>query len=197
MDQSSMERIRTATFAVERRGYDKREVERFLNKIADWLETGGGDQARADIVKRELERVGHHTAGILATAEDSAEDIRAEATEQAAETREAADAYAEQTREAADQDAERARAEAELEVRELVESAQEKARRMVEEGISRRRDIEALISDLVAHRDGVVAEANRLADELREVSDRHASSPAGGEAFSESRERGRAERVGA
>ena len=114
MDQSTgIERIRTATFTLTRRGYDKREVEQFLNKIADWLETGGGDQARADIVRRELERVGERTAGILASAEDSAEEIRGDAEREAAEvtgrartagaaTRKEADEYAEKTRGAAD-----------------------------------------------------------------------------------------------
>ena len=121
MDQSTgIERIRTATFTLTRRGYDKREVEQFLNKIADWLETGGGDQARADIVRRELERVGQRTASILATAEDSAEAIRGDAQDEAAETtgearsaaaatRQSADEYSKKTREAADAYAAKAR----------------------------------------------------------------------------------------
>ena len=37
MEQDSLERIRTATFTISRKGYDKREVEHFLNKLADWL----------------------------------------------------------------------------------------------------------------------------------------------------------------
>ena len=218
MDQSTgIERIRTATFTLARRGYDKREVEQFLNKIADWLETGGGDQARSDVVRRELERVGQRTAGILATAEDSAEQIRADAEEiaeettgraraagakarqeadaYAAKTRDAADAYAARTREEAEdygaktrqaadayaaktrQDADEAAAaaleRAEHDARNQLGAAQAKAKRMVEEGTARRRDIEAVISDLVARRDGVIAEANRLADELRGVAGGH------------------------
>ena len=54
MDRDSIDRIRSATFPVGRRGYEKREVDRFLNKLADWLETGGGDQTRAELVRREL-----------------------------------------------------------------------------------------------------------------------------------------------
>jgi DivIVA domain-containing protein len=193
MEQSSIERIRTATFPVERRGYDKREVEHFLSRLADWLETGGGDQAREEIVRRELERVGHHTAGLLASAQDGAEEIRAEAEERAAGTRERADAYSKQTREAADEDAQGLRAEAERQARELVEGAEAEARRIVEEAQVRRREIEVLISDLAARREGVVAEANRLADELREVSARHASHLDGDEPV----EREAAARIGA
>ena len=185
MDQSTgIERIRTATFTLTRRGYDKREVEQFLNKIADWLETGGGDQARSDLVRRELERVGQRTAGILATAEDSAEQIRADAEEEGAETtgraraaaaqaKQAADEYSEKTRGAADAYAAKVRGEADEYVAKSQEAAQAKAKRMVDEGAARRRDIEAVISDLVARRDGVIAEANRLADELRHVAGGH------------------------
>jgi DivIVA domain-containing protein len=235
--QTGIERIRTATFTIGRRGYEKREVEQFLNQIADWLETGGGDQARSDIVKRELERVGQRTAGILATAEDSAQQIRADAEDAAAETtsraksaaaatrkaaddyaaktrdeadryaartrndaddyagktRRAADVYADQTRGAADEDAAAARREAEEHSRELVASAEAKAARIVDEGTARRRDVETVIADLVARRDAVIAEANRLAQELRHVSDSH--TPAGSDPFAEPAELDPAERV--
>ena len=65
MDQESIERIRTATFGVSRRGYDKRDVDRFLERLADWLETGGGDEARSEVVRTELERIGEQTGQIL------------------------------------------------------------------------------------------------------------------------------------
>jgi DivIVA domain-containing protein len=241
VDQSTgIERIRTATFTLTRRGYDKREVEQFLNQIADWLETGGGDQARSDVVRRELERVGQRTAGILATAEDSAEQIRADAEELAAETtgrarsaaaatreaadeyatktraaadahaakartdaeeygaktRRAADAYAAKTRQEADDDAAETREDADHDARNQLSAAEAKATRIVEEGSARRRDIEAVISDLVARRDGVIEEANRLAAELREVAAGH--TPGRGEdAFTEPSELDPSERVGA
>lgn len=180
MEQSSIERIRTATFAVERRGYDKREVEAFLNRIADWLETGGGDQAREEIIRRELERVGEHTAELLASAQDGAAQIRAEADERAVGARERADAYSMQTREAADREAEELRARAEQEARELVDAAEAEARRIVEESHARRREIEMLISDLVERREAVIAETTRLADELRDVSARNSDATGDG-----------------
>src|SRR3954469_7423584 len=83
VDQTSLDRIRNATFPSSRRGYDRHEVEKFLGRLADWLETGGGDESRSDAVKRELERVGQRTGSILAQAEESAEQIRAEAEEEA------------------------------------------------------------------------------------------------------------------
>ena len=113
VDQTSLDRIRNATFPSSKRGYDKQEVEKFLARLADWLETGGGDESRSETVKRELERVGERTGAILSQAEDSAQQIRSEAEAEAAETistanieveqaRTEADSYAEETRNSAD-----------------------------------------------------------------------------------------------
>src|SRR5919109_4133511 len=102
VDQTSLDRIRNATFPTARRGYEKREVERFLARLADWLETGAGDETRSDAVKRELEKVGQRTGAILAQAEESAQQIRAEAEGEAKERVSAADAKAQTTRAEAD-----------------------------------------------------------------------------------------------
>jgi DivIVA domain-containing protein len=188
VDQTSLDRIRNATFPSSRRGYDKREVEKFLARLADWLETGGGDESRSDTVKRELERVGQRTGAILAQAEESAEQIRGEAQDQAKaavaeakadakettaeadayskDTRAEADAYAKETRELADGDAERTRTEAAEDAREAVEQAQAQARRIVEEGTQRRKDIESVIADLVGRRDAVLGDIETLSGKL-------------------------------
>lgn len=158
MQQDSIERIRSATFSISRKGYDKREVERFLNKLADWLETGGGDQARTDLVKRELERVGEKTSGILSQAEDSAEQLRAEAQQQASEILGRAKQQAESSREAADDYAGRTR-----------HAAESKARRIVDEGVKRRQDIDAVISDLERRREALLAGLKQLTNELNSV----------------------------
>ncbi|HEX6115922.1 MAG TPA: DivIVA domain-containing protein [Solirubrobacterales bacterium] len=178
MDQSTgIERIRTATFTLTRRGYDKREVEQFLNKIADWLETGGGDQARADVVRRELERVGQRTVGILATAEDSAEEIRADAEEDAAQTtgkarseaaatRQAADEYAAKTRDAADAYAAKARKDADeygARTRQAADGYAGKAREEADEDAAEaRQDAEHDARNMVA---AAETKATRIVDE--------------------------------
>jgi DivIVA domain-containing protein len=77
--ESSIERIRAAKFPLVRKGYDPGQVEAFLVKVADWLETGGTDQARSEVVKREIERVGERTASILASVEDAAQQLRGDA----------------------------------------------------------------------------------------------------------------------
>jgi DivIVA domain-containing protein len=188
VDQTSLDRIRNATFPSARRGYDKHEVEKFLARLADWLETGAGDESRSDTVKRELERVGQRTGAILAQAEESAQQIRAEAEEEARETistanaeaektrseadsyasqtRGSSDAYARETRQAAEQDAAATRAKADEDAREAIETAQAQARRIVEEGTLRREDIEAVIADLVRRRDDVLADTEELGSKL-------------------------------
>ena len=86
MDEDSIERIRSATFPIARKGYDKRQVERFLSGLADWLEGGGSDQALSEVIKRELERVGEKTGGILGAAHEAAEEIQVETEEEAGRT---------------------------------------------------------------------------------------------------------------
>jgi DivIVA domain-containing protein len=81
MDRLNVDRIRRATFPVARRGYSKRAVHRFLDRVADWLESGTGDPARADLLRLELARVGQRTTAILL----EAQRLRAEAEHEAAQ----------------------------------------------------------------------------------------------------------------
>lgn len=199
VDQTSLDRIRNATFPAARRGYDKHEVEKFLARLADWLETGAGDESRSDVVKRELEKVGERTGAILAQAEESAQQIRAEAEEEArgtintanmeaaetraevdqyaSETRASADSYARRTREEAEQEAMSSKAAAEQQARETIEAAHAQARRIVEEGTQRREDIEAVIADLVRRRDDVLADTEELAGKLTAAVSQHRHEP--------------------
>src|SRR4051795_9024826 len=137
VDQTSLDRIRNATFPSSRRGYDKHEVEKFLARLADWLETGGGDETRSDAVKRELERVGQRTGAILAQAEESAQQIRAEAEEDARGTVNTANLQATETRTEADNYATETKVSAEREAREAIDAAQAEARRIVEDAEQR------------------------------------------------------------
>ena len=85
MDRLSVDRIRRATFPVARRGYSKRAVHRFLDRVSEWLENGTGDPARADLLRLELARVGRRTAAVLIEADAEAHRMRAEAEREAAQ----------------------------------------------------------------------------------------------------------------
>jgi DivIVA domain-containing protein len=199
VDHTSLDRIRNATFPAAKRGYDKHEVEKFLARLADWLETGAGDASRSDTVKRELERVGERTGAILAQAEESAQQIRAEAEDEvrgtintanmqaeetrtevdnyASETRTSADSYAQETRREAEEVLQNAKAEAERQAREALENAEAQARRIIEEGTQRREDIEAVIADLVRRRNDVLSDTEELSAKLSGTVTEHRPDP--------------------
>jgi DivIVA domain-containing protein len=190
-----IDQIRSATFNVTRRGYDKREVDAYLAGLAEWLESGGGDQARTEIVKHELERVGRQTTKILTSAEDAAESVRADADSEAQQMREearveaesvraAADAYASQTRTEAEAFADKARrdadsyaqqtrSDADQQAAAVQNSAESEAVRMVEEGTKRRREIDTVISDLETRRDAVLSGLEQLSSELVDTATQH------------------------
>src|SRR5262245_613 len=175
VDQTSLDRIRNATFPSARRGYDKHEVEKFLGRLADWLETGGGDESRSDVVKKELERVGERTGAILAQAEDSAQQIRAEAEEEARGTINSANLQATETRTDADNYATETRASTDRQAQEAIERAQGQARQIIDEANQRHADMEALIGDLMRRREDVIADTEELSRKLRTAVEQHRS----------------------
>jgi F0F1-type ATP synthase membrane subunit b/b' len=183
MDDEMITQLRTISFAEERKGFDKREVQQFLVEVAEWVEGGGGD-----VVRRRLERIAHKSAKMLADAEDGAEGLRreaeqetralldgaradadaargeaeAEAREQLREarveattSREAANQYASETRASADQYADQTRVEAKRESDELLEDSTKEAEETVRKAEHRAEQI--------------VAEANRQREDIETV----------------------------
>lgn len=112
MDPDVVERFRSARFNLAKRGYDRGEVDRFLNQWADWLESLDDEASTADAVKAELERVGERTAGVLTAAGEAAAQLTEDAESKAAKEREEAKVAANITRMEADRYAEEVRGEA-------------------------------------------------------------------------------------
>jgi DivIVA domain-containing protein len=192
----SIERIRNANFSISVRGYDRHEVDRFLRELADWLETGGGEEAAAnEAVRLELERIGERTAAILTEAhvaaqairDDASQDVRqslvdanvtseslrTEASEYAADTRDEADAYARKVRAEADSYANEVRAATDREIEDDRAEADKEAEGIVADAGRRKAEIEKLISDLEQRRDAVVAELERLASGIAGTATEH------------------------
>jgi len=69
--------LRHALLILQRRLNDKAmmNLPAEEERLADWLETGGGDESRSETVKRELERVGERTGAILSQAEEMGVDV--------------------------------------------------------------------------------------------------------------------------
>lgn len=194
MADDFIDKLRTASFPTARRGgYETEAVDSYLRELADWLETGGTDQTRATLIRRELESVGERTGTILAAAQESAEGIleeaRTEATEvreaarrEAAEARSSADQYAAETRRAADEhvrisaeaaarEASELRTRAEAEAQEKVGKADARLREAEEEARERTAGVEREIADLVKTRESIVENLESLRSGIRGVVD--------------------------
>lgn len=177
MDQDSVERIRSATFNLARRGYDRREVDTFLQRLADWLEGGGDEQAHSELVQRELERVSQRTAKVLVAAGEAAAALKADAEAEAAEMLDEARIAANAARVEAERYTERARAEADEYAQAERGKADAYAGQTREEAESRfgelRKDAEEEAKQLVAEAkkeaSGILAEARKQRKDLETV----------------------------
>lgn len=166
MDWRDIEQLRVQGFTVARRGYDRREVDKFLDALGDWIETDAAKDLGDLAVKRKLELVGKSTAQILLTTEKESEELRAQTEEECAELRSQAEAASREARRAADEYAKKVREKADQDARRTGDAASAKAKGIVEEAERRRARIEAVIAELAARRDGTLKELERLHGEL-------------------------------
>ena len=184
MDWTHFEQLRVSGFTMTRRGYDKREVDRFLDSLAEWLETDAANELGDQAVQRKLELVGKSTAHILLTTEKESQelkrtvqaecdDLRQKADAAAKDTRRQADDYSTTTRTKADEYSSNLRAKTEEEAQRTKAAATEQARKTVEEGDRRRAAAEAVVAELKTQRDDTVAEMERLRSELLSTISKH------------------------
>jgi DivIVA domain-containing protein len=166
VDWKDIDRIRVPGFTLARRGYDKHEVDRFLARLADWLETDAPNEIGEMAVTRKLELVGKSTSHILMTTEQQAAELRKSSEEECAQMISEAEAAAKQTRAAADEYAKQVRAKADADAKASAEAASTHARDTIEEGDRRRAQIESVIADLEVRRDDALADLDALRKEL-------------------------------
>ena len=96
--RSTAERIRSKTFPLGLRGYDREAVHSWLDEVADLVERlEEQPPSRETAVKRALDEIGQETAAILQRAHDAAEEIEARSRAQADGRLERAEREAEQT----------------------------------------------------------------------------------------------------
>jgi DivIVA domain-containing protein len=166
VDWNDIERLRVQGFTVARRGYDRREVDKFLAALGDWIETDAAKDLGDQAVKRKLELVGKSTAQILVATEKESKELHAQTEEQCTKLRSQAEAASRAARGAADKYAKKVREQADQEARRTGEAAGAKANEIVERAERRRAQIEAAIAELHAHRDDALRELERLQGEL-------------------------------
>ena len=162
------ESIRDVTFTHARRGYDRREVDNYLAKLAERLEGRGPNKVHTATIKQELERIGQKTGKILTAAEEAGQSLRADAEQSARKIKEdangrvasiktSADKHAKRVREEAQAFATKTRAEAEAHSKQLRSEA---------EGISARahQDAEAQSTKFRDEADGYAKRVRSEAD---------------------------------
>ena len=162
MDWKDLDRLRTPGFALARRGYDRHEVDRFLEQLVDWLETDAAREIGHLAVTRKLEIVGKSTTHILLAAEEEAEEMLRQAEADIADLRKQAEAEAGEVREAADDYAKKTREEANAEASETIE-----------EGLRHRARIDDEIKALDARRDAALERMAQLRTELEATMEGH------------------------
>ena len=159
MDWNDIDRLRDPGFTIARRGYERREVDRLLGALVDWLETDAAQELGDLAVKRRLEYVGKSTTRILLTTQEESAQLRRDAREECAELR----------------------SQANEDARQALEAARSTAEQTVEEGRQRRAEIEAIVGQLEALRDRLLQELRGLRAELDSAIDKYATA-AGAEA---------------
>jgi DivIVA domain-containing protein len=162
MDWKDIDRLRDPGFTEARRGYDRREVDRFLGSLVDWLETDAATELGDLTVQRKLEHVGKSTGRILLVAEEESEKLRRLTDKECADLRAEAEAAAQKAREAADRYAHDVRTKADAD-----------AKQTIEEGERRRAQVEAVIGDLDARRKHTLRDMESLLNELAAAIDKH------------------------
>ena len=175
MDWNEIERLRIDGFTPARRGYDRREVDKFLSALLDWLETDAPQDLGGMAVKRKFELAGKSTAQILLTTENESEEMLRQTEAECADLRDQAEAASREVRRAADEHAAKVREKAVEDARRTGEVASAKAKRVVDEGDRRRAQIDAAIVELEGTRNAALQELQRLQGELGSTIEKHDS----------------------
>jgi cell division septum initiation protein DivIVA len=147
------------------------QTSNILTEAHDAAEAIRADAERE--VRQKLIDANLRSESLSGDANTYAEETREEADAYARKTRSGADSYAEKTRAEADTYAAAARKKADGAHQEAQSAAERDAKRIVEEATRRRRDIEAVISDLEQRRDAVLSELEKLASGLAGTATEH------------------------
>ena len=162
MDWKDLDRLRNPGFGFGRRGYDRHEVDRFLEQLVDWLETDAARDLGHIAITRKLELVGKSTTHVLLAAEQEAEELLSQAEADIAELRKQAQDDARAVRAAADEYAAKTR-----------EDANAEASETIEEGLRRRARVDDEIKELDARRDAALERMAQLRTELEATMEGH------------------------
>jgi DivIVA domain-containing protein len=165
--------IRDASFSAAVRGYDRREVDAYVqrvNRVIAELEISRSPQSA---VKHALDRVGEQTSGVLQRAREVADELMATALAQAETTTREAKAEADEVVEQAQLRGHQLRGESKEQAEEIVAKARaqssEELARMQRELKSMQDEVEARLRELELKTDAISLARATLLDDLRRI----------------------------
>jgi DivIVA domain-containing protein len=168
--------IRDISFATTVRGYDRREVDAYVervNRVIAELEVSRSPQSA---VKHALDRVGEQTSGVLQRAREVAEQLTATALAEADHATRRAKVEAEEAVESAQMHAHQLRGQSKEEADEILARASAQAAERVKRGEDRLRKLqdeaEQRLRALRAEIDAATDARHRLLEELRHTAAR-------------------------
>src|ERR687887_2895649 len=128
--------LRDVRFSVAMRGYDRDEVDRYVNRVNQVIAELQITAAPESAIRHALEQVTDETKGLLERAHETADEITRRSRSQADDRIQRAEQEAQQLQDAAEQEARQLRGDAAHEAREVREAAAREARE-VREGAQR------------------------------------------------------------
>jgi DivIVA domain-containing protein len=165
--------IKDVSFGTVVRGYDRREVDRYVERVNQVIAELEISQSPQSAVKHALDRVGEQTTSVLQRAREAAEELTAAALAESEHATRRAKVEAAELLETAQAEADalrvRSAQEAEDHLARARADADERLRRAEEEISDRRREAEAELAAVTQDTAAATAARGRALEELRQT----------------------------
>jgi DivIVA domain-containing protein len=158
--------IRDISFHTAVRGYDRREVDRYVQRVNRLIAELEITRSSESAVRHALDRVGEQTSGLLHRARETADEIVNTARSESEETTARGKAEASEIISDARAEADRIIAEAEEEAHDRLEHGERLREALRKQGEETRAEAEATLARARSEASEIVAEAKRETEEI-------------------------------
>lgn len=165
--------LRDVRFSAAMRGYDREEVDRYVNRVNRVIAELQITAAPESAIRHALEQVTDETKGLLERAHETADEITRRSRSQADDRLQRAEQEAQQLQDTSEQEARQLRGDAAHEAREVREAAAREAREVREsaqhEAREAREAAEQRVEELKTDSQAILEERARFIGELRDL----------------------------
>ncbi len=158
--------VRDVSFHVAVRGYERREVDRYVRRVNQVIAELEIARSPESAVRHALDRVGEQTSGILQRARETADEIIHTARSEAEEVIERGQAEAREIESSVRAEAQSIVAEAQGEATDAVRQGQRELASAREQATKTREEADAALAAAQSRADESVAEAKREAEQI-------------------------------